>query len=90
MQVTCGDCDARYDDLDCWTYCPHDRLIRDEVAARKDLGYRLLGKRVTLVPRTAGAGPLRTRRVNAVTWEGYVRLEGLPGRVAPELLRVVT
>ena len=91
MQVTCKTCDARYDDALCMTYCPHERFISDEAAARKDLGYGLLGKLVTLVPWTgnADAAP-RTRRVMSMTREGYVTLEGLPGRVAPEILRVVT
>ncbi len=84
MENTCPSCTLIYDDTTHWTYCPHDRFISDEVAARKDLGHALLGKQVSI-----GSLTTRTRRVDAVTWEGYVILDGLPGRLAPEVLCVV-
>ena len=91
MKTTCPSCTLVYDDTTHWTYCPHDRFISDEVAARKDLGYRLLGKQVTLAPLTAitTRGPSPVRRVESVTREGYVTLSGIPGRVAPEVLHIV-
>ncbi len=81
MQVTCGDCDARYDDAVCWTVCPHDRFISDEVAARKDLAYSLLGKKL----RFNGV----STHVKVIRGDGMVNVEGIMGKFAPHLFTVV-
>ncbi len=81
MQVTCETCHARYDDAVCWTYCPHDRFISDEVAARKDLAYSLLGKKLLFdgIPTY----------VEAISGNGMVDVKGFRGEFAPHLFTVV-
>lgn len=46
MTTTCPQCKTVYDDARCWTYCPHDRFISDEDAARKAAAFNILGKHV--------------------------------------------
>ena len=81
MQRTCSACRASYDDAVCWTFCPHDRFISDEHAARKDLAHSLMGKPLLF-------DGVRTR-VNYVCGDGMVEIDGFTGQFAPHLFMIV-
>lgn len=82
MERTCEDCQRTYDDALCWTYCPHDRFISDEAAARKDLACSLLGKRLLF-----DGAPTYVEAINQV---GMVDVKGFTGEFEPHLFTVVT
>ena len=92
MQVTCGDCGARYDDAVCWTICPHEQFISDEVAAQKDLAYSLLGKSVIFAHEVSDAArnnPFRVIAMRSSVTSTMVELEGMVGQFAPHLFTVI-
>jgi hypothetical protein len=80
MTTTCPQCKTVYDDAKCWTYCPHDRFISDEDAARKDAAFKILGKHVYF----AGT-PEKTYVVTSISGTGMVTLDTLSGEFAPHL-----
>lgn len=79
MKRSCPDC-GTYDDALCSTVCPHERFISDEIAAQKDAAIKLLGKDVAFAHM-----PTEKHRIGAVSYDGMVALDDLPGWFAPHL-----
>lgn len=99
MERICNDCQARYDDADCSTICPHQLIMPREDLERKKLAFTLLEKPLRfhhLTARVPGnelkapdvfAPPLF---VSSISWDGMVTLRGLDayGEFAPSLFAV--
>lgn len=79
--TTCPHCDVCYDDVVRWALCPHDQFISHEDAARKDLAYSLLGKKLLFdgVPTA----------VDTISRDGMVYVTGFSGEFAPHLFKVI-
>ena len=84
MIVTCPDCGATYDDADCWTICPHRQFLCGEDAQRKKAALKLIGKLVRFANEPEGPWG----RVQFVTWDGMVGIEGGSGEFDPNLFVV--
>lgn len=90
MIVTCGSCGRSYDDAKCWTYCPHERFITDELAAQKDLAFSLVDERLRFAHEPVEGHP--GYRVQSINHAGMVTLtaaSGLVGEFAPHLFVVI-
>ncbi len=83
MTVTCGDCGKRYDDAERDTGCPHPLLMPLKDLARKDAAYKLFGKGTVRFAHQRESGP--DYRVQHITWNGYIGLDGMTDKVfAPD------
>lgn len=82
MIVECSKCSREYDDAVCWTFCPHEPFITEEIKRQKDLAFRLLGKKV----KFRAPLPCEPTRITSIGRDGMVELEGWSGEFAPHLL----
>jgi hypothetical protein len=81
MKRKCRKCGAQYDDAEQWTICPHVRLKSPEQQAQWEVGRKLLGHRIRFGHLPEGSG----YQCIALTFEGMVCIDGLPGQFAPHL-----
>lgn len=82
----CDRCERRYDDAVAFTFCPHDRFLSDEAAARKDHACKLLGVELSWASEPDGEPVF----IESVTHDGMVSIAGHVGVFAPHLFRPVT
>ncbi len=81
MMVTCGLCRERYDDADCDTGCPHPLIMPRADLEQKKLAIELLGKEVRFAHQERGPW----YRIQSMSWNGMLTLEGMSGEFAPHL-----
>lgn len=81
MLRTCETCQKQYDDAERNTICPHSLIKSPEMQAQWEVGRELLGKMVRFGHMQPGQG----WRVNSLTFDGMIGLEGWSDYVAPHL-----
>lgn len=83
MNIDCGGCGKTYDDFERTTLCPHGLIMPREDLDRKIAALKLYGKgTVRFVDDRRGPD----YRVQWISWNGMIGLEGLEGDFAPHLL----
>lgn len=88
MTVECPKCHKSYDDAKHWTFCPHERFISDEAAARKDAAFKLLGKWVRFAHHTEPLKENERLLVTMIDGDGMVTVDKMDGYFAPHLFVV--
>lgn len=83
MITTCTACKLTYDDADNSTICPHRLIMPREDLERKKLAIELIGKTVRFAHEDI------PRRVQSISFDGMVSIEGFGGEFAPHLFKVV-
>jgi hypothetical protein len=81
MLRDCQQCRKRYDDAECYTFCPHARFITAEDRGRKDLAFTLIGKPLCFAHQPNGEKVF----VESIGHDGMVTLKGWTGEFAPHL-----
>jgi hypothetical protein len=74
----------RYDDAECFTFCPHGRFITPEDRDRKDLAFSLIGKPLRFAHQPDGP----ERRIQSISGDGMVTIKDFSGEFAPHLFIV--
>ncbi len=84
MNRACGDCGIEYDDAERNTLCPHPLIMPREDLDRKIAALKLYAKGGGIrFAHQQATGP--DYRVQHITWNGFVGLEGMSGEFAPHL-----
>lgn len=81
MQVFCRVCRKMMDDAEQSTICPHPLIMSRVDLDQKKLGLSLLGRPV----RFAHLPDSKPMRIESVSWNGMVTVEGMAGEFAPHL-----
>ncbi len=81
MKTRCTDCGETYDDADRTTICPHELIMPAADLVQKKAGLALIGKDIRFAHQPEGP----THRVQAVGWNGMVKLADMSGEFAPHL-----
>lgn len=83
MEMNCGDCGKPYDDFERTTLCPHGLIMPREDLDRKIAALKLYGKGAVRFAHQQESGP--DHRVQWISWNGMIGLEGMAGEFAPHL-----
>jgi hypothetical protein len=83
MTRICENCGKEYDDADCITTCPHALIMPRQDLDRKKQALSLMGKTVRFNHNT------QALHIEAITWNGYICIAGIPGEFAPHLFTVI-
>lgn len=86
MLVKCEKCGKQFDDARRSTLCAHDPFLSEAELAQKDLAMTLLGQNICFNHHAPHGAKYR---VQSVTFEGMVTIDGLPGEFAPHLFVIV-
>lgn len=81
MRVTCGLCSKPFDDAERSTICPHRSIMPKEDLKRKMAAIDLLGQQVRFAHQPDGPW----RRIQSMSWNGMLTVEGMEGEFAPHL-----
>lgn len=88
MNRRCQDCNQVYDDARASTICPHTELMPRHDMDRKIAAIELMDKAQGKYLRFRGQAEGRYR-LQAVSWDGMITVDGFSGEFAPHLFEVV-